>query len=968
MQAAYDIVPASETAILQYLNGRGVLATVFSLATLLRCPTAAHPEPKNKNGAYMIWHHAEANFYIGWSQAWDTESEWAGFCTSPPTSWTASQCRFVETAKQQSRELQQKDQQEAVRSLTELYASLTECGDSHPYLKAKEVRPHPALRLCRKSPEGSFPWLDNSLIVPYYIGGTLATLQRIPQAKELWSQKLLYRGASKLGAYLVVEPEHDTGKCVGIAEGFATADSYARLAGMPVYAAIDAGNMQYVAKAVARVLNGRKLVIVADNDCENKKNTGVEAALAAAKNSGVPASIAIPVQGDISPRAPLGTISCDFNDLWQRNPEIARHQALNLRTPEDVAIALGARRDGRYAEGFPPGFSLESSGGEAGLYFRKETRTSVREVRVGDVLEVVAGYKEYEDGSYGKIVQFVPKDKRTTGEDEKIRLYIQDEALSAPHGNKVIENLPGYSWNREQQDLLPIFINNFTPSEYFLLFRKPGWVGKDFLFPGKEAVIEGKTCLFPDGAQCSFFESQGTLQEWKNNVAALAAGNSRAVLAVSEAFAAPLRTYLGGPAADDVSGWHIMGGSGIGKSTCLNLGASTYGMGQRKRGAHGAVESWLTTANNLEKMCAAHNHLCLFLDEMKLAVTKDSAALAQMAYILSNGVGKGRMTQDKPYTWRIGFVSTGERSLMSFIESGGGVVHGGQKVRVCDIPSANLEENLFEDIHGCSSSKVFVDLVNNNVLKYYGTALPAFLSALSLHGVSQEDQDFYLGVQGRAFFGVFEDSGGDAQRVADTMVYNRLAIHLAIKWGILPWDEATECCMLAQCFYAWREAALEATPKTEEQECIERWTRLIQENRHRFADPSLPPARQQDFGVEKDGVFYFWPGTFKAHCKDKLQWKYELRILRKAGMMPIRNRSQQNRLVTTVRIKGLGLQQMYGVKLPEENDVDESAAASSRAKVIKMDFTKGYMREPREEGQDPGSFPEPDENTGDLPF
>jgi len=723
-----------------------------------------------------------------------------------------------------------------------------------------------------------------------------------------------------------VEPEHDTGKFVGIAEGFATADSYARLADMPVYAAIDAGNMVYVAKAVAGSLNGKRLVIVADNDCENEENTGVKAALAAAEHSGVPAYIAIPTQGDISSRTPLGTISCDFNDLWQKNPEIARHQAVNLRTPEDVAIALGARRDGRHAEGFPLGFSLESFGGEAGLYYRKESRTGTHEVRVGDVLEVIAGYKEHEDGSYGKIVQFTPKDSRD--KSNKVRMYVSDAALPAPRGDKVIESLPGYNWDREQQHLLPIFINNFTPSEYFLFLRSPGWIGKDFLFPGKEAIIDGKTCLFPDGPH--YFESQGTLQEWKENVAALAAGNSRAVLAISEAFAAPLRPYLNQNAANDTSGWHIMGGSGIGKSTCLNIGASTYGMGQKKQGTHGAVESWLTTANQMERTCAAHNQMCLFLDEMKLAATKDPAALGQMAYMLSQGVGKERMTQKKPYTWRVGFVSTGEKSLVSLIESSGGEVYAGQKVRVCDIPSTNLEKSLFEDIHGCSSSKVFVDLINNNVLKYYGTALPAFLSALSLRGVFQEERELYLGAQGRAFFGVFEGSSVDAQRVADTMAYNRLAIHLGIKWGILPWDEATECCMLAQCFYAWRDAVLEDAPKTEEQECIERWTRFIQENRHRFADPDFFPTRQQDLGVVKDGVFYLWPGTFKAHCKDKLQWKYELRILRGAGMLPVRNKSQSHRLVTTIGVKGLGSQGMYGIKLPEAKKIPLPPVAGTR--------------------------------------
>lgn len=70
MKTSYDIVPASEAGILEYLNSRGVLATDFSLASLVRCPSALHSAPNGKNAAYMIWRNGP-DFFLGWYQVHD---------------------------------------------------------------------------------------------------------------------------------------------------------------------------------------------------------------------------------------------------------------------------------------------------------------------------------------------------------------------------------------------------------------------------------------------------------------------------------------------------------------------------------------------------------------------------------------------------------------------------------------------------------------------------------------------------------------------------------------------------------------------------------------------------------------------------------------------------------------------------------------------------------------------------------
>jgi len=592
------------------------------------------------------------------------------------------------------------------------------------------------------------------------------------------------------------------------------------------------------------------------------------------------------------------------------------------------------------------------------------------------LLEVVAKYREKETGESGKIVCYAPD--IAFNEEEKITAYIPDTALASVRCVETLKLLPSYATFKKYHSKIVEYINNAAPERKIIVMRRTGWLGKNkdkFLFPGDSFEENGIEYMFPKENTYSFMSKCGTLQEWKDNVAALAAGNSRAVLALSEAFAAPIRSYLGDD--DDACGWHIIGPNGCGKSTCAKVGVSTYGRGSTTDPeGEGALVSWYRTENQIESVAVAHNHMCVFLDEMKLAAKKDPKALEIVSYMLATGNGKGRMMANgkdrKVNTWRIGFFSTGEESLVSFIERGGGIVNSGQEVRVCDIPgSPGYEDNIFEDIHGRSSSTVFVDELRDNTKKYYGHALPAFLSALARHGVSQEDQEFFLGVHGRAFFGVFEDSPQELQRVASTMCYNRLAIHLAIKWGILPWDEAIECCMLAQCFYSWRDTFIdEAGLRSEEQKIRDQWTTFIQENRGRFTDPEIKNiGPYQNYGVfdSRECVYYIWPGTFRRHCGDKKQMNYHLRVLRKIGMLPVIQASRANMFTTIKKLGGIS-SPVYGIKLLEEKNVDEDSTVPSKAKVIKTDFTKGYMREPREEDRDPDSFPEPDENMGDLPF
>lgn len=948
----YDVIPPHKDNIIEYLRSRGLVVNSFPLASLTRVPTVAHPN--SLNGAFLVWQNRSTtgDFFLGWAQAHDSDDGPFWFVTKPREKWASTDREWIAERQREQNKLSKDARQKALEELTAFYAGLREPGDKHPYLEAKHVRPHAALRIYRRragDDARSFPWLNNCLIIPYFNArGQLMTLQRIPWDENKWNEKLLYPGAVKMGAFLRIDPDRDGGKFLGIAEGFATADSFSRAMDMPVYASIDGNNMAAVAAEITKIGSG-KIVIVADNDCETPNNPGINYALKAAEvvNSD---SIFIPT---------LGNLAVDANDLYIRGGEdLVRSQAMFFKAREEARATLKARGETAEVGSIPPNFALSSLAGDSGLYYRVHKKTGTDEVKIGDSLEVVAKYREKETGESGKVVRYTPV--IAFDEEENITAYVPDTALAGSKCVDTLRLLPSYATIKEYHPKIVEYINNAAPVEKIVLMRRTGWNGKDrdnFLFPGDSFEKNGVKYMFPKEDTYSFMSKRGTLEEWKEKVAALASGNSRAVLALSEAFAAPIRSYLEDD--DDVCGWHIIGPTGCGKSTCAKIGTSTYGRGCTiDPDGEGALVPWYRTENQMESVAVAHNHMCLYLDEMKMAAKKDPRALEIVSYMLTMGNGKGRMAANgkdrKLNTWRIGFFSTGEESLVSFIERGGGIVNSGQEVRVCDIPgSPGYEGNIFEDIHGRSSSTVFVDELIGNTKKYYGHAFPAFVTSLIERGINEEEKALYLGVQGRAFFGVFEDSPRELQRVASTMCYNRLAIHLAIKWGILPWDEAIECCMLAQCFYAWRDAFIdENSLRSEEQKIRDQWTTFIQENRGKFTDPDTKNIGPYvNYGVfdSREGIYYIWPGTFRRYCGDKKQVAYHLRVLREIGMLPVMQTSRAKALTTIKKVHGTTFT-MYGIRLlNEDTAADEDTAAASRGKVIKMDFTKEYTREPWEE-------------------
>jgi putative DNA primase/helicase len=128
-----------------------------------------------------------------------------------------------------------------------------------------------------------------------------------------------------------------------------------------------------------------------------------------------------------------------------------------------------------------------------------------------------------------------------------------------------------------------------------------GWHGTAFVFPDQcVGASFGQELFLQDiGAVEHAFRQSGTLQEWQHEIARPAVGNSRMVLALSTAFAAPLI----GPCEAESGGQHFRGPSSIGKTTALEAAGSACGGGNRG-GVY--VDTWRATANGLEGVALGH--------------------------------------------------------------------------------------------------------------------------------------------------------------------------------------------------------------------------------------------------------------------------------------------------------------------------------------------------------------------------
>lgn len=516
----------------------------------------------------------------------------------------------------------------------------------------------------------------------------------------------------------------------------------------------------------------------------------------------------------------------------------AKEAAEAKKGPDSSSQQKGAaeRKDRKRRRAFP--FKNEDG------HLWRETETegedgakSKRWVPIGSELHVRALTRSAEGEDWGRLVEVIDRDGAR-------HLWAVPQAMHAGSGEAIFSELLRLGWEpasgrgRKWRDDLRDFLLWAEPDKRVRCVVRIGWNGEAYVLP------DGAISAAPSAEEVILQAAEridhalnvaGTLAEWQVEIAAKVTGNSRLVLAVSAAFAAPLLAITG----DDGGGFHLRGASSSGKSTALAVAGSVWGGG----GTRGYVQSWRATDNGLEALSSLHNDCLLCLDELSQI---DSKAAGQAAYMLGNGVGKARAGREgqarKSHDWRLLFLSNGEVGLADKISESGGRIAAGMEVRVIDLRAdAGAGLGVFEDLHGASDPSSFAQGLKSAAGRVYGSAARAFLRnvAADLSKVRET-----VTSARKAFLSVALPSGADGQvrRVADRFALVAAAGELATALGVTGWPEGVPVGAALRCFRDWL-AERGGIGASEVSDAKARLRREIEVNGHSRFLPWRPDSR-----------------------------------------------------------------------------------------------------------------------------
>lgn len=440
---------------------------------------------------------------------------------------------------------------------------------------------------------------------------------------------------------------------------------------------------------------------------------------------------------------------------------------------------------------------------EGYLYFQPkaaEGKEASSPIKVSTAVHIVARTRNLEGRQHGCLIEFLDADQR-------LKVVAVACASMQTDGAEVRQNLAdlglGIMPYKQSRDLFNRYILMSQPEQTALCVDRLGWYDNfgAYILPdrtigstGDERIVYQPEML---GVRSSVKE-HGNLKEWQE-LSALCAGNSRLVMAVCTAFAAPLVELIGA----ESGGFNFVGGSSTGKTTALYVAASVYG-------DPSYLNRWRATGNGLEAMASAHNNALLILDELAQVSSREAG---EIAYMLANGSGKARASisgGSRPITrWNLLFLSAGEISLAQHMLDGGKKAKAGQEVRMVDIPAqAGAGMGMFEQLHGIESPAKFAEAIRDKAARSYGLAIVQFLAQLTDH-ISKDKMELLEtireGIQNFVEQIVPDSADGQVRRVASRFALVAAAGELASSIGMTGWNEGESITSVRACFNAWLE-------------------------------------------------------------------------------------------------------------------------------------------------------------------
>lgn len=581
----------------------------------------------------------------------------------------------------------------------------------------------------------------------------------------------------------------------------------------------------------------------------------------------------------------------------------------------------------------PPGFAMTKTG----LHHSALVGDHVVKTHVTGPFEIVGTASDEDGHGHSTYVRW------SDGEGRE-HLWAVPKALTHKTTGEIGEALSdgGLYVNPEARKHLNAFFAAVAPESRLRLVRTAGW-HRDadrppvFVLPSNKIVgADDAGIIFQSERPLSraTYRTAGTLDGWKEKVAALAVGNDRIAFFVSAAFVGPILKLAG---ADNVL-IYLRGRSSIGKTTALIAGASAWGSPT----STDLLRSWSATVNGMEAAAAEANESLLAIDELGLAEPRD---LGDIVYLLGNGIGKQRADRHggarARATFAIAMMGTGEVGLDAKLAEAGKRGTAGMEVRFLEIPAeAGAVTGLIQNLHGRASSRALVEELKSAAAEHHGFAARAFLNHLATALAKDEAE-----VRSRIADAVREfiekhtppgDVDGQVMRVLRQFAVVAAAGELAQHYKVLPWKKGEASRAAAACFRAWLEERGGAEESAEERRVVEQVRHFIERHAQdrfvpmipgtkNFPDPSPETVDPTQIIHERAGWakpvinadgepigtdYLITPEVWKREVVKGFDPKFAARVLADRDLLV----REGDRLQRTERIPGEGTPKVYRVR------------------------------------------------------
>lgn len=277
---------------------------------------------------------------------------------------------------------------------------------------------------------------------------------------------------------------------------------------------------------------------------------------------------------------------------------------------------------------------------------------------VASQIDIIADARDINSSNWGKVVRFYDQD----GVKKDIFIHNCDIVTN---GGAVITELSKeglvISSGKSMAEALLHFLNLAPPFDKrkAVCTDRIGWHGNIYLFHDNSVIGNTDKRIVYTGAPIGNCNAvKGSVQSWKEEVAAKCKGNTLLLLAICVAFGSVLLRQL----KMESGGYHIFGESSTGKTTTLYAAASVNGEPEHMIG------TWRTTTNGAEGRAKKHNDSVLIMDELHQSTPKEAG---EASYMLFNGKGKQRANvlggARDVFEWRLNCLSSGETPYAAFI-------------------------------------------------------------------------------------------------------------------------------------------------------------------------------------------------------------------------------------------------------------------------------------------------------------